>query len=53
MTIMHISSNTNNGEEDKKEEELVLSNEDPVIKGNKHLSVEVKLCDLIRYGALG
>ena len=24
-----------------------------MLKGNKQLSVEVKLCDLIRYGALG
>jgi len=29
------------------------SSEGPMIKGNKQLSVEVKLSDLIRYGALG
>lgn len=28
-------------------------NEEPMIKGNKQLSVEVKLSDLIKCGALG
>lgn len=35
------------------EEIKSLASEDAVIKGNKQLSVEVKLSDLIRYGALG
>ena len=35
------------------EEIKSIASEDPVIKGNKQLSVEVKLSDLIRYGALG
>jgi hypothetical protein len=46
-------------EEDTKESALrdeeikQYASEDPVIKGNKQLSVEVKLSDLVRYGALG
>lgn len=41
-------------EEEKVYEELkIYASEDPVIKGNKELSVEVKLSDLVKYGDLG
>jgi hypothetical protein len=35
------------------EELKAYASEEPVIKGNKELSVEVKLSDLVKYGDLG
>mmetsp|Transcript_42913 Transcript_42913/g.41265 ORF Transcript_42913/g.41265 Transcript_42913/m.41265 type:complete len:162 (+) Transcript_42913:160-645(+) len=56
MTVMHISNSqkSNGAEKEKGEEEIKLcENGDPVIKGNKTLSVEVKLADLVKFGDLG
>ena len=68
MTVMHLDNNNSmssaksggsykqSSEQDRKktdEEFKQYTGEGPVIKGNKQLSVEVKLSDLVRYGALG
>lgn len=56
-----MKSSINGSESSKMEEDKKFDEEDfkkeigegPMLKGNKQLSVEVKLSDLIRYGALG
>ncbi|CDW76221.1 UNKNOWN [Stylonychia lemnae] len=61
LSVEEESKNQQQIEEEMKEAEEEIkrqiesggSAEKPVIKGNKQLSVEVKLCDLIRYGGLG
>lgn len=68
LTVMHISNasmksdasmrsdgaySSQQMKEQTDEEIKQYAGEDPVIKGNKQLSVEVKLSDLVRYGALG
>jgi hypothetical protein len=45
MTVLHVSKDKNSMKENEKDEEelKILACEDPVIKGNKTLSVEVRL----------
>ena len=57
---MHISNSQSNAqiseqEKEKTDEELKMytAGEDPVIKGNKSLNVEVRLSDLVKFGDLG
>ena len=42
-----------NHNDEEAEVKINQSSVDAIIKGNKQLSVEVKLCDLIRFGGLG
>lgn len=53
VSMKSTDSRTSHEREKTDEEIKQFASEDPVIKGNKQLSVEVKLSDLIRYGALG
>ena len=58
MAISKDSSNkssSSKAEQDSKtdEEFKLYASEDPVIKGNKSLNVEVKLSDLVKFGDLG
>ena len=47
------NTTANQEKEEQKMDEDMKSDDGALIKGNKSLSVEVKLSDLIRYGALG
>lgn len=47
---MHTPSQNN---EELKQQPSIIDDSNFLLKGNKQLEVEVKLSDLIRYGALG